>query len=456
MLDCFFARADIPVMKKLVLFFLSVWAAQLLIQAENWPSFRGVNASGISKTSKPPTTWKEPRWKTAVSGLGHSSPIIWENKVFITSAVRELGEEDLKTGLYGDIGSVTDKSPQAWQVLCLDKNSGAVLWRRTVHTGVPRIKRHPKSSHANSTPATDGEHLVSFFGAEGLFCHDLEGKLLWRKDFGSLDSGYFAAPDAQWGFGSSPVIHDGRVIVQCDVQTNSFIAALDVKTGREIWKSPRRDVPTWSTPSVFVSAGRTQVVANGYTHAGGYDFATGKELWKMTRAGDIPVPTPILYRDLIFITSAHGRIAPIYAIRAEAQGDLTLPTPQSTNKFIAWSTFRGGTYMQTPIVIDGLLFACRDNGVLSCYRAETGEQLFSERLGKGNQGFTASPVSAGGHLYFTSEEGQVFVVKAGPAFEVIGQNDLGEQCMATPAIADDHLFFRTRHHLICIGKTEGK
>jgi outer membrane protein assembly factor BamB len=330
---------------------------------------------------------------------------------------------------------------------------GSVLWKRTAHEGVPKTKRHPKSSHANPTPATDGKHLVCFFGAEGLFCYDFEGKLLWKKDFGRLDSGYFAVPDAEWGFASSPVIHDGKVIVQCDVQTNSFIAALDINDGRELWRTLRKDVPTWSTPTVCPIPNVNpqpsfQVVANGFRHIGGYDLRTGKELWKLSNAGDIPVPTPIVAHELIFITSAHGKVSPVYAVRANATGDITLKTDETTNSFIAWSTKRGGNYMQTPIVVGEYLYCGRDNGVVTCFTAKTGEERYRERLGTGRSGYTASPVSADGKLYFTSEEGAVYVLRAAPKFEVLATNQLGEPCMATPAISGDALFFRTRAHVM--------
>jgi outer membrane protein assembly factor BamB len=414
-----------------------------------WPQFRGAQARGVAEGSRTPQQWTSPKWKTPVAGLGLSCPVIWGDRIFITTAVSQK-EQDLKIGLYGDIKSVDDDSKHAWQVFCLNKSDGRVVWKQTAHEGVPKVKRHPKSSHANSTPATDGKYLVCFFGAEGLFCYDLEGKLLWRKDFPQLDSGFFAVPDAQWGFGSSPVIHDGKVIIQCDVQTNSFIAALDIKDGRELWRTARTDVPTWSTPAVDVRADRAQVIANGFRHIGGYDLRTGKELWKLANAGDIPVPTPIVAHDLIFITSAHGKVAPIYAIRANATGDITLKGEETTNSFIAWSTKRGGNYMQTPIVVGDYLFAGRDHGVVTCFSAKTGEQHYSERLGTGRSGFTASPVSADGKLYFTSEQGTVYVLRAAPKFEILATNELGEPCMATPAISGDALFFRTRGHLMCV------
>src|SRR5688572_5823553 len=225
----------------------------------NWPQFRGHQAKGVAEGFATPEKWEGFKWKTPVPGLGLSSPVIWSNKVFVTTAVSAKGEQELKIGLYGDIASADDSAPQAWQVFCLNKSDGKVLWKQTAHEGVPRMKRHTKSSHANCTPATDGENLVAFFGAEGLFCFTLDGKLRWRTDFGPLDSGYFAAPDAQWGFASSPVIHNGIVIIQCDVQTNSFLAALDIRDGREVWRTARRDVPTWSTPTVDVRPERVQI-----------------------------------------------------------------------------------------------------------------------------------------------------------------------------------------------------
>ncbi|HKQ37506.1 MAG TPA: PQQ-binding-like beta-propeller repeat protein [Verrucomicrobiae bacterium] len=418
----------------------------------NWPQFRGVQACGVAQGFSTPEKGESFKWKTPVPGLGLSSPVIWSNKVFVTTAVTAKGEQQLKIGLYGDIESADEQAPHSWEVWCVDKNNGAVLWKKVAHEGLPRMKRHPKSSQANCTPATDGTNLVCFFGAEGLFCYSLEGQLRWRKDFGPLDSGYFAVQDAQWGFASSPVIHGGMVIVQCDVQTNSFLAALDIRDGKELWRTPRQDNPTWSTPTIDVRPGRAQILINGFRHMGGYDLRTGKELWKLSGAGDIPVPTPVVWGDLIFLTSAHGKLSPIYAIRANAEGDITLETNETTNRFIAWSLRRGGNYMQTPIVVGDHLFACKDNGVVSCYTAKTGEKHFEERLSSGRGGFTASPVADADKIHYTSEEGKVYTVRAAPKFELIATSDLGEPCMATPAISGGELFFRARHHILCVSR----
>ena len=422
----------------------------------NWPQFRGAQAKGVAEGFATPTQWTGFKWKAPVPGLGLSSPVIWSNRVFITTAVSAKGEQELKIGLYGDIAPADDNAPQSWQVVCLDKATGKALWKQVAHEGAPKMKRHTKSSHANCTPATDGTNLVCFFGAEGLFCYSLEGKLRWRKDFGPLDSGFFAVPDAQWGFASSPIIHNGMVIVQCDVQTNSFLAALDIRDGRELWRTPRKDVPTWSTPTVDVRPGRAQVLVNGFRHIGGYDLKTGKQLWNLNGGGDIPVPTPIVDGDLIFITGAHGKLAPIYAIRAKAEGDINLDSNETTNRFIVWSIRRGGNYMQTPIVVGDYLFSCQDFGLVSCFTAATGERHFAERLGSGRGGFTASSVAADGKIYYTREDGKVYAVRAGPKFEVIGTSELGEPCMATPAISAGELFFRTRHHLACVSAGTAK
>lgn len=310
----------------------------------------------------------------------------------------------------------------------------------------------PHEGESLPTPATDGRHIAAIFGSEGLFCFDTEGKLLWKKDLGPMDSGYFASPTAQWGFGSSPIIYEEKVIVLCDVQKDSFIAAFDITDGRELWRTPRKDVPTWGTPALVRTQERTQLVVNGWHESAGYDFATGAKLWTLDGGGDIPVPTPIFAHGLIYLTSAHGNWRPMRAIRPTATGVITPEDPGKTNDWIVWAHGRRGNYMQTPIVVGDLLFACNDFGILTCFDAKTGGVQFSERLSQRSQGFTASPVSDGRNLYFTSEVGNVFIVAAEPKLRVIGVHQLPETCMATPAISNGMLLFRTRHSLIAIGE----
>jgi outer membrane protein assembly factor BamB len=421
----------------------------------SWPQFRGPSASGLG-TGTPPLTWdgesgKKLLWKTPIPGLGHSSPVIWGDRIFLTSAVPAAGQPALKLGLYGDIQPVEGEGTQRFQVYCLDRKSGKILWQRTATAAVPKVKRHPKSTHANPTPATDGRHVVAFFGSEGLLTYDLDGKLLWRKDLGVLDAGFFQAPDAQWGFASSPIIHEGMVIVQADVQKNSFLAAFDVKTGQELWRAPRQDVPTFGTPTAAPYTGSgsrgQQIVVNGWKHIGGYEVRTGRELWKLRGGGDIPVPTPVFLDGLIVITNAHGRQRPIYALRTGARGDIT-----ESREGIAWSQERAGNYMQTPLLHDGLGYFCYDNGVLSVFRLADGERLYQQRLGSGSAGFSSSPVAAAGRIYITNEDGRTYVLAMGPAYQALAENELGETVMATPAIAAGVLYIRGRSHLFAIGE----
>jgi outer membrane protein assembly factor BamB len=422
----------------------------------HWPQFRGAQARGVAEGFKTPERWnidtgENIRWQTAIPGLAHSCPIIWGDRVFVTTATKE-GEATLKVGLYGDVVSVDEPVQHRWQLLCLDKASGKILWQTNAHEAVPRIKRHPKASHCNSTPVTDGQRIVTIFGSEGLFCFNTNGAFLWKKDLGPLDSGWFRDTTAQWGFASSPVIDGDRIIVQCDVQTNSFLAAFALADGKELWRVIRKDVPTWSTPTIDRSSGRTQILVNGWHHSGGYDLATGQELWKLKGGGDIPVPTPVTAHGLVYLTSAHGRYSPMTAIRLNASGDITPPEVGATNGHIAWSQSRGGNYMQTPIVVGDRLYGCTDAGVLSCWDARTGQLHYRERVGGGGQGFTASPVSADGKLYMTSETGKVFVVPVSSQFSVTATNALRETCMATPALSEGTIFFRARTKLIAVGE----
>ena len=422
----------------------------------NWPSFHGAGGAGVQNGWETPTTWdlaskENVLWTAPVPGMSHSSPVVWGDRLYVTTAVRLDEEEaELKVGLYGDIFPVKDEGEHEMRVLCLDRNTGDVLWTRTAHTGVPAVMRHPKGSHAASSPATDGKRVVAFFGSEGLYCYDIDGELLWTKNFGVLDSGYFLGAKVQWGFASSPVLHDDVVIVQCDVNGQSFLAALSAETGDEIWRTDRDEVPTWSTPTVDERAGRSQVICNGYKHIGGYDLKTGKELWKLVGGGDIPVPTPVISKDRVFIMNAHGRMSPIYAIQLDATGELSMDA--EADPFMAWSHKRGGNYMQTPLVLGGYLYGCADMGILGCWDVETGEEMYRERLDAGRDGFTSSAVGAGNKIYCASEEGDVYVVKAGPKHEVLAINDLGEICMATPAISRGVLFYRTLTQVVAIGE----
>jgi len=428
--------------------------------AADWPQFRGPAASGVDASAPTPVHWnidkgENVRWQTPIPGLAHSSPIIWGNVVYVTTAVSP-DDQDVKVGLYGDIASANDQESHQWRLLAVEKETGKILWDTLGYEGIPRGKRHPKSTHCNSTPATDGERIVAIFGSEGLFCFDRAGKLLWKKDLGPMKSGYYVVPSAQWGFSSSPVIHDGKVVVLCDVLGDSFLAEFDLADGRQLWRTARHDVPTWGTPAVAKADGRTEILVNGWHQTGAYDFSDGSEIWKLDGGGgDIPVPTPIVAGDLAYFTSAHGPGRPMRAFRLDAQY-VTVTQSGATNPGVAWQRERKGNYMQTPILVGEFLYGCVDDGIVSCFGAKSGELQYSERLGNGSEGFTASPVSDGQNLYFTSEVGNVYVIPANGHFSVTATNTLNETCLSTAAVSDGTLFYRTRHQLLAIGETHSK
>jgi outer membrane protein assembly factor BamB len=418
-----------------------------------WPSYRGPRASGVSDGHRLATTWSvadgtNVKWKTPIPGLAHSSPVISGDSLFVTSAEKE-GEAELKVGLYGSVDPVEDDSEHDFTVYCVDRNDGSIKWRRSAWRGVPAVKRHPKGSHAASSPATDGKRVVAFFGAEGLYCYSTDGELKWKRDLGKLRAGWYERHTPDWGFASSPVIHEDLVLVQCDVIDDSFVAALSLEDGSDVWRTTREGVvPAWSTPTVDIREGRSQVIVNGYLRAAGYDLRSGRELWRIGGGGDIPVPTPIIAHDLVFLTSAHGRMRPIHAVHPMALGEI--PTSPADTEHLAWSYPRRGNYMQTPIAYGDELYCCNDAGVVGCYDVRTGEEHYRQRLGSGGSGFTASAVAGDGKVYFTSEEGAIHVVRAGRTFEVVAVNEMGEECMATPAIAEGVLYWRTRGQVVAI------
>lgn len=283
-------------------------------------------------------------WKTDIPGLGHSCPVIWGDKIFITTAISGSGDDALKVGLYGDIDAVEDESEHEFKVYCLNKKTGKIIWEQLAHKGVPKTKRHTKASHANPTCATDGKHLVAFFGSDGMFCYDFDGKLLWKKEMPKMNAGPYNAPDFEWGFASSPIIHKGQIIIQCDYIGDSFLSSYYVETGKQKWIKARDEISTWGSPNIYEKDGKTQILVNGWKHMGAYDFETGEEIWKMSGGGDAPTPTPVVAHDLIFLNNAHGRYAPIYVVKPTATGDITLHKDSLTNEHIVWSIKRRGIY----------------------------------------------------------------------------------------------------------------
>jgi len=446
-------------MKRTILFTLLL-SLTTAAYAQDWPSFRGSNASGVAEGAKTPASWDAEKsvnilWKIKIPGLAHSSPIAWGDRLFVTTAIStSKSDQYFKPGLYGDVDTDTDSSKHSWHVYCLDKRTGKILWDQVAHEGVPKIKRHIKSTHANSTPATDGKHVIAFFGSEGLYCYDLKGKLLWSQDLGILDTGWFYDPDYQWGTASSPIIYKNLVIVQCDVQKNSFIAAYDINTGKLAWRTPREEIPSWGSPNVYEGKTRAELVTNATRAIRGYDPMTGKELWKMTGNPEVTATTPIFGDGMIFIVNHYRPNQPIYAIRAGATGDISLKDGKTSNEFVAWSFQQGGAYMPTPLIYGEYLYINNNMGTLICRNAKTGERIYQERIGGKGGSYSASPIAADGKLYLTSEDGEVFVVKAGPKYELLSANPMGEPLMATPAISDGMIFVRGQHNLFAIAEPQ--
>jgi outer membrane protein assembly factor BamB len=431
--------------------------------AQHWPQFRGPGASGVADGRPTAVEWNAEKnenilWRTPIPGLSVASPIVWGERVFVTTAISSDPNAKVRYGLYGDVEPSPDLSPHTWKVYALDKRTGKILWERVAHTGVPRTKRHPKSSQNNSTPATDGKHVVALFGSEGLYTYDWNGALLWKKDLGPLDAGWFYDPDYEWGSASSPIIWRNLVIVQCDRQENSFLAAFDLRTGKELWRTLRDEIPSWGTPTVYEGQTRAELITHATKFIRGYDPLTGKELWRLAPNSEVTAPTPFVAHDLIFVTNGYRVIQPIYAIRPGASGDISLQGGAASSDAIAWSVKNGGPYMPTPVVYGEYLYVCANNGVLTVYEARTGTRVYRERLGGTGGAFSASPVAADGKIYFTSEDGDVFVVKAGPKYELLAKNPMGEVLMATPAISDGILIIRGMKSVYAVAppKQEGQ
>jgi hypothetical protein len=434
--------------------------AALTALAQNWPAFRGPMGAGVDDAAAPPVQWNAEKneniaWKTPIPGISVSSPVVWGDRIFVVTSVSSDPKSEFRHGLYGDTESAKDESKHTWRVICLDRATGKVVWDRVATEGAPKTKRHPKASHSSPSPVTDGKHVVAWFGSEGLYAYDVKGKLLWKKDLGLIDSGWFFDPDQQWGVASSPVIHGNKLILQVDQQKGSFIAAFDVSSGKELWRTAREEIPTWGTPVVFEwaaspSARKAQIVTNGTRRVRGYDVATGKQLWELGNNAEITCPTPVFANGLIYVTSGYPPIRPIYAIKWDASGDITLKAGTESNEGIAWSKSRGGTYMPSPLLYDGQLYLCSNSGVISSYKAATGEKVFEERVAGKGGAFSASPIASRGRLYLASEDGEVHVLKSGAKPELIATNPMGEVLMGTPAIAGDMIIVRGMRHVFAI------
>jgi outer membrane protein assembly factor BamB len=421
----------------------------------SWPQFRGRNASGIADGEKPPLEWNAGdatgiKWKTEIPGLGHSSPVVWGDRIFVTTAVSSSPRTDFRPA--SPMESAADMSSHSFRVYALNRHTGEVLWQRVAYEGVPKTRRSPKNSYASPTPATDGRHLVVQFGSHGLYGYDLDGNLLWKRDLGVLDTGFFFDPAYQWGDASSPVLYQDLAIVQCDLQKGSYLAAFSLKDGSLRWRTERDELPSWGTPTIVEGLERTELVTNGIKRIRGYDPATGKELWSLaTHNSFISAATPVAGLGLVVVGNGYRPLRPLYAIRPGGQGDISLGEAGS-NPHVAWSRKSGGPYYTTPLIYGERLYVLSENGVLVNYYLKTGEEIYRQRVGDKGATFAASPVAGDGHLYLASEEGDVYVVRDGIEYKLAAVNPVGEPCMATPALAGGMIYVRTRSHLLGIGR----
>jgi outer membrane protein assembly factor BamB len=420
------------------------------VQAGNWPQWRGPDGSGISNEKNLPSEWsptKNIKWKTAIDGRAHSSPIVWDNIVFLTTAVEgEVvpGAKAVKHTLEGDKEFVHPDSVGAdrkhtFKVIALDRDSGKIVWQTTAWEGTPYDNRHRKSSYAASTPATDGKLVYAYFGSEGLYAYDFKGKLAWKADLGKM-------PNLGLGTATSPILFNDLVIVQCDEDNgeSSFIIAVDKKTGKEVWKTPRKIQISWSTPVLVRTATRAELIASGTETVIAYDPATGKELWRHKGVESNAIPSPVANSEMAFLVAGFpAKIA--MAIRLGQSGDLT-NTPNEV-----WKYAKGTAYVPSPILYGDYLYLTTDRGILTCLDAKTGEVKYEGGRIPIPATFTASPVAFEGKILMTSEDGDTFMIKAGPKHEILGTNSVGEAVYASPAIADGRIFIRGEKNLYCIG-----
>ena len=416
--------------------------------AANWPQWRGPSGSGISSEKNLPTVWNPKqniKWKTPIAGRGHSSPIVWGNRIFLTTAIEgpevpgakavkhTMGDQEF---LHPD--SVGADRKHTFKVICLDSDTGKVLWEQTAFDGTPYDNRHRKSSFASATPATDGKLVYAYFGAEGLYAYDMKGKVAWKADLGKHGT-------VGMGTGTSPVLFNNLLIIQRDEDNGaaSFIVGLDKTTGKEVWRTPRKVQVSWATPLLVQTKGRTELIASGTEAVISYDPATGKELWRHKGVESNAIPSPVANNEMVFISAGFpAKVA--MAINLGGSGDLA--------DTVVWKYAKGTAYVPSPILFGDYLYLTTDRGILTALDAKTGEVKYEGGRVPIPATFTASPIAFDDKILLTSEDGDTFVVKAGPKHEILATNSVGEPVYASPAIADGNIFIRGEKHLYAIGK----
>ena len=423
-------------------------AAEVAAEAR-WPGWRGPGGQGVASATGLPTEWsatKNVAWKTPIPGRGHSSPVVWGDRIFLTTAIEGEVVPGAKAVTHMDEGkefvhpdAVGADRKHKFEVLAIDAKTGKILWEKVAFEGTPYDSAHRKASFASPTAATDGERVYAFFGAEGLYAYDYEGKLAWKASLGSI-----AAMGV--GYGTSPVLHEGLVIIQCDEDSGekSFIVAFDARTGKEAWRTPRKVQVSWATPVVVPAGSRDELVTVGNEWLIAYDPATGKELWRARGLESNAVPSPVAGKDLVILTSGYPAKKAI-AIKPGGTGDVT-----GTDR-ILWTYDKGTAYVPSPILYGDFVYLVTDKGLITCLDAKTGAVKYEGGRPPVPATFMASPVALDGKILLASQDGDVFVIKAGPAHQVLGTNSLGEPISASPAIANGRLYIRGEKTLFAIG-----
>jgi outer membrane protein assembly factor BamB len=426
-------------------------ATYAALRGANWSQWRGPEGSGVSTETNVPTEWnlsKNIKWKTAITGTGLSSPIVWENRIFLTSDIEgevvpgakavghKMGEQ-----VFVHPDSVGANRKHNFKVICLDRNTGKVLWEQTAYSGTVYDDRHRKGSYAAPTPATDGSHVYTWFGGEGdgLYCYDFNGKLIWKTPVGKF-------PSLGMGPGTSPLLYENTVILQCDEEEgkSSSITAIDKKTGKEVWKTPRKVQASWSTPIVVRTAQRPELITSGNELIISYDPKTGKELWQTKGHGSNAIPSPLAGHGMVYVYAGFPNKKTM-AIKLGGSGDI------SGSSNIAWQYEKGTAYVPSSILYGDYLYLMSDRGILTCLEAKTGKIVYEGGRIPIPATFTASPVAFDSKLLLTSEDGDTYVIKAGPKHEIIATNSIGEPVYSSPAISDGMVFIRGEKSLFCIG-----
>jgi outer membrane protein assembly factor BamB len=420
---------------------------------DRWPQFRGPNAGVIPDDPALPDTWSETSnvvWKTSIPGLGWSSPIVWDDHIILTSAISEGKEAAPVPGLYDEHDHIKASAVQRWTVYDIDFNTGKIRWTRELRKEQPPLLRHIKNSYASETPVTDGERVYVYFGSIGLIAAlDMQGKTLWTKEIIPFNT------QVELGTGASPVLHKDRLYIVHDNTKQSSLMALDKRTGKEIWKVNREERGNWSTPVVWENALRTEIVTTGTVKNRSYDL-DGKLLWELAGMSSLTIPSPFVKNDMVYISSGYpgGALRPVYAIRPGASGDISLKPDETSNQFVVWHQPLLGTYNTSALVYGDYYYTLLDRGFFLCHDARTGKQIYGrQRISVDSSGFTTSPWAYNGKIFVMSEDGDTFVIQAGPEFKVLGKNSLGSGMpLATPAVVRSSLIVRTQSALYRIAK----